>query len=289
MTTTIVPSRSWNAGIGFRAPHYDDLIASRPGVGFVEIHAENYMLGGQPWRRLEVLRSLWPVSVHGVGLSLGSADGIDAGHLERLARLVERIEPGLVSEHLSFSVVDGVYLNDLLPIPYTEEALAVVADNVARVQDRLRRRILIENPSAYVRFVASALSEAEFLGALSERTGCGVLLDVNNVFVSCANLGGEPMATINAVPAHAVVELHLAGHAVNDAGGTPVCIDDHGSAVAPPVWRLYEAAVRRFPTAVTLIEWDCNLPPLPLLVDEAGKADARRQSALSEVDHAAAA
>lgn len=274
------PRYSLAAGIGFRTPHWNDVVASRPTVGFLEIHAENYMLGGPAMTRLETLRGSWPISVHGVGLSLGTAEGIDDTHLERLAALVDRIEPSLVSEHLSWSVSGGVYLNDLLPLPYTEESLDAVATNIHRVQDRLRRRILIENPSAYLRFRHTTLDEPTFLAALVEKTGCGLLFDVNNVYVSTANLGGDPMAWMRGLPAAAVLELHLAGHAVNDADGVDILIDDHGSPVAAAVWDLYREAVRRFPQAPTLIEWDSDLPALDVLVGEARSADAHREAAL---------
>lgn len=285
-----IPDR-WNgSGIGFRSPHFAGIVATRPKVGFLEVHAENYMTGGGlPMRHLEVLRSDWPLSVHGVGLSLGSAAGLDARHLDRLARLVEAVEPMLVSEHLSWSVMGGVYLNDLLPLPYTEESLAIVAANLGRVQDRLRRRILIENPSAYLRFTHSTLGEADFLAELVRRTGCGLLFDVNNVHVTCTNMGGDPGTWIDSLPADAVLEIHLAGHAINEADGARILIDDHGSPVAPAVWALYERAVRRFAHAQTLVEWDNNLPDLPVLLAEADEADRRRRAALAEVCDAEAA
>jgi uncharacterized protein (UPF0276 family) len=261
------------AGIGLRAPHVDQVIASRPAVGFFEVHAENYMRGGAAFAALAAVRRDYPVSVHGVGLSLGSADGIDAGHLERLARLADCIEPLLVSEHLSWSVAGGRYLNDLLPLPYTEEALRVVARNVDRAQVRLGRRLLIENPSVYLRYVHSPMTEAEFLAELVRRTGCGLLCDVNNAYVTTANLGGDAVAWLAALPSAAVGEIHLAGHCRSDADGTPILIDDHGSPVAPAVWELYALAARLFPAAPTLIEWDTDLPALGVLAGEAAKAD----------------
>ncbi|MGQ0664123.1 MAG: MNIO family bufferin maturase [Pseudomonadota bacterium] len=270
-------------GIGLRAPHHADIIAARPAVGWFEAHAENYMGGGPPLHYLEALRRDWPVALHGVGLSLGGAEGLDRRHLERLAGLVERIEPGLVSEHLSWSAADGVYLNDLLPLPYTEEALALLAAHVAAVQDRLGRRILVENPSTYLRYVDSAIPEAEFLAELARRTGCGLLCDVNNIYVTCANHGGDARAYLAALPAGAVGELHLAGHHVNQVDELAILIDDHGARVAPPVWELYAAAVVRFPAAPTLIEWDTNLPALAVLVAEAAEADRRRLGVLAEI------
>lgn len=267
------------AGIGFRAPHGADLLASRPSVGFLEIHAENYMGGGAAPRMMETLRRDWPLSLHGVGLSLGSAEGLDPRHMARLAQLVERAQPMLVSEHLSWSVAGGAYLNDLLPLPYTEESLEIVADNISAAQDWLRRPILIENPSAYLRFAHSTIPEAAFLAELARRAGCGILCDVNNIHVSTHNLGGDARTYLDALPADAVAEIHLAGHAVNDADGVPILIDDHGSAVSDAVWALHDAAVARFPKAAALVEWDSNLPGLAVLVAEAATADARRLAA----------
>ena len=262
-------------GIGLRSPHLDEILATRPAVGWLEVHAENYMGGGPALRGLERLRPDYPLSVHGVGLSLGSADGLDARHLERLARLVERLEPALVSEHLAWSVTGGAYLNHLLPLPYTEESLAVVSEHVERVQTRLGRRLLVENPSGYLRFRGAGIPEADFLAALVRRTGCGLLCDVNNIHVTCANLGGDPDDYLAALPAEAIGEIHLAGHAVNDADGHTILIDDHGSPVAPAVWALYERALARFGPRPTLIEWDTDVPPLAVLLAEAAEA-ARR-------------
>jgi uncharacterized protein len=263
------------AGIGLRAPHVAEIVATRPDLGWLEVHAENYMSGAPALRRLEALRRDYPVSLHGVGLSLGSADGLDGAHLERLATLAERLAPGLVSEHLAWSVAGGAYLNHLLPLPYTEESLAIVAGNVTRAQERLGRRMLVENPSSYLRFNYSPVPEAEFLAELARRTGCGVLCDVNNLFVSAANVGLEPLTYLDALPVEAVGEIHLAGHAENDADGIIVLIDDHGSRVPAGVWRLYEAALSRFGPVPTLIEWDTDIPALEVLLDEAAAADRR--------------
>ena len=262
-------------GIGLRSPHVDEIVERRPRIGWLEVHAENYMGGGSAVRTLERLREDYPLSLHGVGLSLGSAEGIDAAHLERLARLVDRVQPALISEHLSWSVAGGIYLNHLLPLPYTDETLTVLADNVARVQDRLRRRLLVENPSGYLRFHRSPIAEPEFLNALARRTGCGVLCDVNNVYVTCANLGGDARAWLDALDPPAVGEIHLAGHAVNDADGHTVLIDDHGSPVAAAVWELFEHAVLRFGARPTLIEWDTDVPALDVLLNEATTAKRR--------------
>lgn len=272
------------AGIGLRAPHVAEIVATRPDLGWLEVHAENYMSAAPAVKRLEALRRDYPVSLHGVGLSLGSADGVDAAHLERLGRLADRLEPCLVSEHLSWSVVGGVYLNHLLPLPYTEESLAIVAANVTRAQERLGRHILVENPSSYLRFAHSSIPEAEFLAELVRRTGCGVLLDVNNLFVSAANVALEPLSYLAALPLDAVGEIHLAGHAENEADGIIVLIDDHGSRVRPGVWTLYEAALIRFGPLPTLVEWDTDLPGLAVLLDEAAGADRR----LPEATHAQA-
>lgn len=277
------------AGIGLRGPHARDLVASRPAVGFLEIHAENYMCGGAQLRTLEAVRRDWPVSVHAVGLSLGSAGRIDEAHLERLSGLVARVDPILVSEHLSFTIADGVYGNALLPLPYDAESLNAIAANVLRVQDRLRRRILVENPSAYLRFRGAAIDEAEFLRELVRRTGCGLLCDVNNIHVTTTNLGGDARRWLDALPADAVDEIHLAGHHRVEDTPVPLLIDDHGAAVSDPVWALYAHAVRRFPQALTLVEWDTALPPLAELVEEARKADWRRAVALKGISHAVAA
>jgi uncharacterized protein (UPF0276 family) len=272
-------------GIGLRSPHVQEVLERRPAVGWLEVHAENYMGGGPAIRALERLRADYPLSVHGVGLSLGTAEGVDAAHLERLARLVERLEPMLVSEHLSWSVTRGTYLNHLLPLPYTDETLDVLTANVARAQDRLGRRLLVENPSGYLRFQRSSIAEPEFINALARRTGCGVLCDVNNVYVTCANLGGDPSAWLDALDASTVGEIHLAGHAVNDADGHTVLIDDHGSPVAPAVWELFEHAVRRFGRRPTLVEWDTDVPALDVLLGEATQAESR----LARLEHVVAA
>jgi hypothetical protein len=265
-------------GIGLRAPHYQEIMARRPRLGFLEVHAENYMGGGRPIATLEDLRRDYPVSVHGVGLSLASAGGLDRRHVDRLAALCDRIEPALISEHLAWSRAGGAYLNDLLPIPYTEEALEVVGDHIAIVQERLKRPLLIENPTAYIRFAASVIPEAEFLTELVRRTGCAILCDVNNIYVNTRNHGGNPLAYIKALPPQAVREIHLAGHSINDADGRPVWIDDHGAPVAGAVWDLYAHAVSRFTTAVSLVEWDSALPTLDGLVAEARTAAAIRSS-----------
>ncbi|MCZ6720064.1 MAG: DUF692 domain-containing protein [Proteobacteria bacterium] len=268
-------------GIGLRAPHYREVLETRPEVGWFEAHAENYMGGGPALSGLEAIRRDYPVALHGVGTSLGAADGPDPAHLERLADLVERIEPALVSEHLSWSAAGGVYLNDLLPLPYTEETLALFCRNIDHVQNALRRTILVENPSSYLEFPSSGIPEWQFLTEIAVRTGCGLLVDVNNVYVSAHNLGWNASDYIDAIPPAAVGEIHLAGHAVNAVGnGETVLIDDHGAPVPESVWALYGQAVERFGPVPSLIEWDTNIPELSTLMTEAAKADAVRAAHL---------
>jgi uncharacterized protein len=269
-----IPAR---AGIGLRALHWRDMIESRPAAaGWLEVHSENYFgAGGQPHAFLERLRADYPLSLHGVGLGLGSADPPDLEHLLRLSALIERYQPGLVSEHLCWCAVDGRHLNDLLPLPYTEEALAHVAERILRTQDFLGRQILIENISSYLRFRHSTLPEWEFVAQLAQRTGCGVLLDVNNIYVNAVNHGFDPHAYLAAIPAQAVQEIHLAGY--DDTGAC--LIDTHGTAVSDPVWSLYRHAVGRLGTRPTLIEWDTDIPALDVLLAEARKADDILESA----------
>ncbi len=263
------------AGIGLRFPHHQAVVDTRPEVAWLEVHTENYMGGGTSLRYLEAIRRDYPISLHGVGLSLGSAEGLDAGHLERVRRTVERFEPGLVSEHLSWSVVGGTYLADLLPLPMTEEALDVVRRHVEQVQAFLKQRILVENPSTYLQFRHSTIPEWEFLAKVAEHTGCGILCDVNNIYVSACNHGWDASAYIAALPPAAVGEIHLAGHAVKKLdGGRALRIDDHGSRVAPEVWALYAEALARFGPVPTLIEWDTDVPPLKVLLEEAARAAA---------------
>ncbi|MCK0509437.1 DUF692 domain-containing protein [Aromatoleum anaerobium] len=258
------------AGIGLRAPHYRRLLDELPDVGWLEVHSENYFGdGGQPLHYLERARAHYPLSLHGVGLSLGSAQPLDRGHLARLAALLRRFEPDLVSEHLSWGAVPGRHLNDLLPLPYTEEALAVTAAHVAEVQDALGRPILVENISSYLRFRHSTIGEAEFIAALAAQTGCGILLDVNNIHVSAANHGFDAAAYVEAIPVAAVREIHLAGF---DRIGE-LLVDTHGTRVAPPVWALYRLALTRFGAVPTLIEWDTDLPELDVLLAEAATAE----------------
>jgi uncharacterized protein len=260
-------------GIGLRAPHVAEILATRPPVGWLEVHTENYLGGGPAPRALDRVRREHPISLHGVGLSLGSAEGLDPGHLARVVALTRRIEPVLVSEHLSWSIAGGAYLNHLLPLPYTEETLAVVAAHVTETQEALGRPLLVENPSSYLRFRNSPIPEPDFLAELARRTGCLLLCDLNNVFVSCRNFDQDPVAYLDALPARAIGEIHLAGHAKNDADGRVILIDDHGSRVSDEVWALYERALERFGPRPTLIEWDTDLPALAVLLDEARSAE----------------
>lgn len=277
------------AGIGLRGPHVAEIMGARPAVGFLEVHAENYLGGSPAVAALEALRRDYPVSLHGVGLSLGGADDLDRRHLSRFKALIDRIDPFLVSEHLSWNGAGGVYLNDLLPLPLTEESLDLVCRHVDEVQSAFDRRMLLENPATYLRFRHSAIAEPEFLTAVVTRTGCGILCDVNNIHVNAENFGFDAAAYLDALPARAVREIHLAGHHQADADGVPILIDDHGAPVADPVWDLYARAVQRFGAAPALIEWDTRLPLLRDLLAEAAKAD--RVAAAQEIGrnlHAAA-
>jgi uncharacterized protein (UPF0276 family) len=277
-------------GIGLRAPHVAEIMASRPGLGFLEVHAENYMANGPALEDLLQLRDHYAISLHGVGLSLGSADGLSRAHLNRLQMLVEEVRPRFVSEHLSWSVAGGTYLNDLIPIPYTREALAIVCRHVDHAQQRLGRRLLIENPSSYLRFRSSTMTEAEFLSELVRRTGCGILCDVNNVFVTAQNLRLDASSYLRALPADAIGEIHLAGHCANDADGVTILIDDHGAPVCDAVWALYGEALRLFGPVPALVEWDSNIPDLGVLIGQAHAADAlARTATLASGDHHARA
>jgi len=259
-------------GVGLRAPHIAEVLASRPAIGWFEVHSENYMGRGPGFAALMKVRRDYPLSLHGVGLSLGTAEGLDRAHLYELKELVERSEPFLVSEHLSWSVTGGVYLNDLLPLPLTEETLAVVSRNIALMQETLGRRVLIENPSSYLRFRHSAIPEPEFLAELVRRTGCGLLCDVNNIYVSCTNFAEDTAAYLAALPSEAVGEIHLSGHFRSERRGRALLIDDHGAQVSDEVWALYRLALERFGMVPTLIEWDKNLPPWAALLAEARRA-----------------
>lgn len=262
-----------SAGVGLRHPHVADFIEDRPAIGWLEVHSENYLCDGGPrLRQLELIRRDYPLSCHGVGLSLGSHDGLDRDHLVRLRALFDRFEPGLISEHVSWSVEGGAYLNDLLPLPYTEEALDAVCQNVDRAQEAFGRTILVENPSSYLRFAASTLDEPDFMAEIARRTGCGILLDVNNVYVSARNNGFDPRDYIDRIPGEAVGEIHIAGHTSRELGGAEILIDDHSSAPIQPVWDLLDHALARLGPRPVLVEWDGEIPALPILMAEAAKA-----------------
>ena len=273
-------------GIGLRHQHYRDFLESRPAAGFLEVHSENYFGdGGRDLHVLGTLRRDYRISLHGVGLSIGSADALAAQHLDKLASLIERIEPEWVSEHLCWGAFGGQHTNDLLPLPYTRDSLALLSARVDAVQARLKRRILIENISAYVEFAVSEMSEFEFIAALAAATGCGVLLDLNNIYVNAINHGFDAQSEIDKLPLQHVGEIHLAGHFV----GADCLIDHHGDHVSDPVWALYASTLAKF-NAVnaasatsaagmtgappTLIEWDTDIPALTVLLAEAARADA---------------
>jgi uncharacterized protein len=264
------------AGVGLKAQHYRDILDGVPDIGWFEVHAENYMgEGGPPHAYLTALRERYPLSLHGVGLSIGGSGPLDKAHLARLRALIDRYQPALFSEHLAWSSHDTVYLNDLLPLPYTEETLALVCTHIDEVQDTLERQMLLENPSTYVAFAEVSMSEIEFLREIVRRTGCGLLLDVNNVFVQATNHGFDAGAYIDAFPAEHVSEIHLGGHDDDeDDDGSPLLIDDHGREVADPVWALYAHALARTGAKPTLIEWDNDVPDWPTLLAEAKRADA---------------
>jgi uncharacterized protein len=270
-TARPIPAQS---GIGLRAPHHDAIVRERPPIGWVEAHSENYFAdGGWQLDKLARVRELYPLSLHGVGLSLGSADPLDTDHLNKLRRLIAWSEPALVSEHLSWGSFEGTFLNDLLPLPYTDEALRHMIRRVGQLQDFLGRQVLIENISSYLEFTASQIPEWDFLASLVRETGCGLLVDVNNIYVSACNHGFDPLRYLAALPRAAVQEIHLAGHSVNRHEGREILIDTHSTPVCAAVWDLYRCALQWLGPLPTLIEWDTDIPELPVLVAEASKAD----------------
>ncbi|WP_229427851.1 MNIO family bufferin maturase [Methylomonas albis] len=270
MSSTI-PAR---AGIGLRSPHHQDALLSPVRTGWLEVHSENYFgQGGIPLRDLEAIRADYPISLHGVGMSLGSVDELDRQHLRQLQNLIQRIEPGLVSEHLSWSSFGGRYLNDLLPMPYTDETLTHLTARISQVQDYLGRQLLIENPSSYLEYGFSSYSESSFINELAQRSGCGILLDVNNVYVSCVNHGWNALDYLSDIAADKVGEIHLAGHAVKTVGEQSILIDTHNAPVSDAVWQLYQTAIQHLGNRPTLIEWDADLPAWQVLVAEAATAD----------------
>ncbi len=268
------------AGVGLKAEHYNTILATKPDVGFFEVHAENYMgAGGPPHRYLSAVRHLYPLSLHGVGLSIGADRPIDTEHLGRLKELLVRYAPGLFSEHLAWSSHDVGFLNDLLPLPYTAVTLARVAEHIDRVQETLGRQMLLENPSTYISFIDSTYFETDFIAEVVRRTGCGLLLDVNNVYVSSINHRWDPFRYIDAYPLAAVQEIHLAGHAPDvDEKSRPLLIDTHDRPVDDTVWDLFFHATRATGPVPTVIEWDADVPDWPRLKQEAERADTIMQA-----------
>ena len=263
-----------SVGIGLRAPHHDAFLATRPDVDWVEVHSENFFVDGGPVIHvLERVRADYPISLHGVGLGLGSAAPLSQEHLDKLGRLIRRIDPFLVSEHLCWAQAgDGRYVNDLLPLPYTAEALHHVCARIEAVQERLGRSVLIENLSAYLQYRGADYSEWDFLAEVARRSGCGILLDINNVYVNAVNHAFDPLDYLAAIPSAAVGEIHLAGFSVQQVAGRKLLVDTHSRAVTEPVWSLYAAALERLGRRPTLIEWDNDLPQLDTLLAEARKA-----------------
>ncbi|WP_025167186.1 MNIO family bufferin maturase [Pseudomonas taeanensis] len=268
------------AGIGLKSQHYRQILESQPQVGFFEVHAENYMVAGGPFHHyLQRIREHYPLSIHGVGLSIGAEHPLDEQHLDRLAALIERYQPQSFSEHLAWSSHGELFLNDLLPVAYNATTLTRVCEHIDRVQNRLQRPMLLENPSTYVEYASSTMDEASFISELIRRSGCGLLLDVNNVYVSCINHNWDALGYINALPLHAVGELHLAGFAEDrDSAGDRLLIDAHGAPVDDAVWRLYAQVLQLLGPTPTLIERDNDIPSLEVLVAEAQQAE--RQLAL---------
>jgi uncharacterized protein (UPF0276 family) len=263
---TSIPAR---AGVGLRTPHYREVIDTPPDIAWFEVHSENFFAdGGKPHEILEQVRTQYPISLHGVGLSLGSTDPLNLWHLNKLKGLIDRYEPGLVSEHLCWCSVDNRYVNDLLPLPYTQEALRHIVQRIEQVQEYLGRQILIENLSSYLQFTDSSIPEWEFVSAVAKQSGCGILLDVNNIYVNARNHGFDPITYLETIPVAAVKEMHLAGH--SDEGDC--LIDTHSKPVTEAVWQLYARAVEQFGRVPTLIEWDMDIPPLQILLDEATHA-----------------
>ena len=261
-------------GVGYKAQHFTDILHDPSPVGWLEIHAENYMGdGGRPLAQLRVLAERFPISVHGVGLSIGGEGRLDPDHLARLKHLVGWLNPASFSEHLAWSTHDSHFLNDLLPLPYTDATLTRVADHIDEVQEVLDRRMLLENPSSYLAFAESTWSETDFLAEIVRRTGCGLLLDVNNVFVSATNLDYSPQSYIDAYPLDAVGEIHLGGHNEDeDDHGAPLLIDSHGCEVVDPVWALLDFCLAKSGPKPVLVEWDTDVPDWPVLADEAYRA-----------------
>lgn len=262
------------AGIGLRAPHYREVLDTLPKLGWVEVHSENFFGGGAPLHTLLRVREHYPVSLHGVGMGLASVTQLDAGHLSALSRLCDHVQPAAVSEHLCWNAADGMVINDLLPFPYTREALDHVSRRVDQVQQKLQRQLLVENLSSYLSFSHSEMTEGEFLAELTKRTGCGILFDVENLYVNVCNLGVDAEAFIKTIPAAAVKEYHLAGYSMRDG----CLVDTHDHPIYPEVWALYESVLRHIGPRPTLIEWDTDIPELAVLMGEAAKARQRLEA-----------
>ena len=294
METTItrvdvpIPAR---AGVGFKPKHFNEILSNQPDLGWFEVHPENYMgAGGAPHHQLTRIRNDYPISLHGIGLSIGGPGNLDARHLDRFKALIDRYEPGLVSEHLAWSTHDTDFFNDLLPLPYTPETLDIVCAHLDQAQNYLGRRILLENPATYVVFEESSYEEIEFLTEIVGRTGCGLLLDVNNVYVSCTNHRRDAAAYMDAFPISDVGELHLAGHAVDhDDAGARLLIDTHDRHVVDDVWRLFASVIARAGAVPTLVEWDEDIPTWPVLFAEAYRAEAILQEFSAAEVHVAGA
>ena len=269
------------AGLGLKTEHFREVLGSQPDIGFFEVHAENYMVAGGPFHHfLGSIREQYPLSLHGVGLSIGAEGPLDTQHLQRLCELIERYQPQSFSEHLAWSSHGPVFLNDLLPLAYDEPTLKRVCEHIDQVQNTLKRPMLLENPATYLAFRHSTIDEADFIAEVIRRSGCGLLLDVNNVYVSCVNHQRDPLAYLDALPLHAVGEIHLAGFAEDcDSLGDRLLIDDHGAAIDPAVWDLYRQVLERIGPVATLIERDNQVPPLNVLLAEAQQADELLQRA----------
>jgi len=282
-----IPAR---AGVGLKAEHYRTIIDTAPDIGFFEVHAENYMgAGGPPHRYLSAIRERYPLSLHGVGLSIGTDRSLDQDHIARLKVVRQRYRPGLFSEHLAWSTHDAGFLNDLLPVPYTSETLQRVVEHIDQVQTALGCQMLLENPSTYVAFAESTYAETDFIAEVARRSGCGLLLDVNNVFVASTNQQWDPVAYIEGYPLASVQEIHLAGNDRQaDEAGRPLLIDTHDRPVEDAVWSLYELAVRLIGPVPTLIEWDAEVPTWPTLAAEANRAEQVMSANRPETRHAVA-
>tara|TARA_R110001583_G_scaffold195499_1_gene374342 strand:+ start:2759 stop:3610 length:852 start_codon:yes stop_codon:yes gene_type:complete len=272
-------------GIGLRSQHYQAMLDSRPEIGFLEIHSENYFNAhSKNHYYLEQIAPYYPMSFHGIGLSLGSSEAISKQHLKKLKVLIDRFQPALVSDHLSWCSLQGNFFNDLLPVPYTQEALNCFVDNVNQVQDYLQRQILIENPSSYLEYKEFEMSEPEFINEISKQTGCGLLLDLNNIYVSATNHQFSVQKYLDVINHDAVQEIHLAGHTEKQIDNSTLLIDTHSTLVSQPVWNIYQQFISDTKTdAITLIEWDVEVPPLDILLGEAGKASKIREATTCEV------